>query len=582
MPKFLPNDNRTITQPNNGDVFGNLWATFNIDLETNRGRIRASSNDKKAINQTDLASFDGYAAQFAEFNSSVWAISDVVVRTTNESDPRTGWALDADTNSPTPGNTVTDMCVFDGMLLAVDGNDIDRNPGDGDWDSWWVGLRGQSALSTGQRFFIKVGPTGYLYIVNGGNKVYSVEPNGSGTGTVDVAGNGTLDFSEQPYKITCMEFTSTRMWLGFEHTAGGEGGVIEWDMGLQTNTPNRIHKLGTKAVRAIAIWNDTPIPVLSNGDVRVYNGASFETWPAVQFPSANLNIELEPSFIHPNGWAIIDNLPHFLVAGSDIKETSGFDSAINSPINFPAGVWCLDPEIGLYNRFSVSAGASTQSDYGHMSINAPGALYAVENGYTKFLASFTYYNGTGTASTATITYEDTTRTNPTRSWLISTPLEGPAVFKEVEALHKKLSSGDEIRLYYRHQRTDSVVLQGTWSTTTTFHTTDDASNVQKGDLLMVKTGKGAGVLLKIKNIDTSALTTVITLEEASPFVTEGDDAGVECINFRFMGKIDNTVKDIEAFNIPSAARQSRLQLLVEIRQAASSTVEIDSLDINVA
>lgn len=574
MDNLVPNKALQIRQPNNGDVFGNVWASYNMDFSSNRGRIKGSSNMVSLVDETTSSQLAGYAAQITEYDSKLWAVSDQIFRVSS-STPTGTWALDSDTGSPNVGNTVTDAVSFDGMLLVVDGNDIQRNPGDGDWDSWWTGIRSQSALSTGQRFFLKVGPQNDLFIFDGGNKVYRVLPNGSGTGTISTTGAGTLDFSYSPIQFTCVEMTSTRMWIGFEHNGGGSGGVIEWDMSSSSFTANRIHSTGAKAVRCIAIWQDTPIAILSDGDVQTFNGSSFVDFPGVQFPSAKTEINLNDDFIHPNGWAIIDGLPHFLVRGSDESKADVFNRAIHAQVNFPSGVWCLDPEIGLYCRFAI--GEAGTNDMGQAAIRNVGALYALRNTTAKFLASYEYFNGDGTNSKSVIAYHDLTKSKENRSWFITTPAKFNAT---VELLHKKLASGDKVRLFYRRERTTPVVLSGAWATTTTFHTTDTSTGIQKGDMALVKSGKGAGRWLRISNVATSASTTVLTFDEANSSVTAGDDGGIVVMNFRFFGDFSDTGLDEHSYQIPGNEDRRSTQLLIELRQAVSSKVEIDNVIIN--
>src|SRR5690606_6790176 len=98
---------------------------------------------------------------------------------------------------------------------------------------------------------------------------------------------------------------------------------------------NRIHKMGAQAVWCIAIWNDTPIAVLSNGKVKYFNGASFVDFPGAQFPIGDG--QLTEEFIHPNGWAIIDDLPHFLAKGSRLTDGDTYADNVSGNWHFPAG-----------------------------------------------------------------------------------------------------------------------------------------------------------------------------------------------------------------------------------------------------
>lgn len=572
----IPNSEGQVSQPNSGDAAGSLFATYGMDFVSNRGRIRASLPPRKLLSSTDDTDLAGYAGQILEYDDELFAISDEVFKTEDANNPTGTWSQDATSGAPSQGNTVTDAVVFDTLLLVVNGDDIERFNGT-TWASWWKTTRGQSALSTGQRLFLKVGRDGNLYIVDGGNKIYRVAPNGSGGGTITKTGAGTLDFSARPFKITCAEVTSSRIFFGFENTAGGEGGVIEWDMGPQSISPNRVHYVGTSAVRCIAVWNDTPIAVLSDGNIMYFNGDAFVDYEGMQFPTATTNIIPDDDFIHNNGWAIIDRLPHFLVRGTDDSKTTQYDESTHNQINFPSGVWCLDPTIGLYHRFALGAGTSTQYDYGQPSLKDVGALFAIKHPTTKFLASYEYYTSSST-SVSVIAYGDSTRSKPVRSWFITPVFDTlEAALTSVSTYFKKLASGEEIRLYYRQDTEDRAVLDGAWSTSTTFHTTDTSTDVSQYDTLLIKTGGGAGSWHRITGKITSTNTTVLTIEEANSLVTLNTDVTVECHNFRWLGTIDTATKDMEHLTIPTMAKRRKFQLLVELRQNESNTLELDSV-----
>lgn len=565
----IPN-NGQLVQSNKGETDGNLFASFNVDLYRNQGKITSGGGMKKAINQADDADFDSYCSNIVYFDSKYWAYGDVFFTATSING---SWTQDTTSGTPTTGNTVSDCIVWDSKLLAVDGDDIDAYTAGGSFSTWWTTLAGTSALTTGNKILLNVGSIGRLQVVDGGNKVHTVQVDD----TVSLAGsNGALDYSATDLIFTCIESTSSRTWIGTKSTSEGEAVILEWDEAVNSKTVNRQHKVGAEEVKCIAIWNDTPIALLSNGKIKYFDGNNFVDWPNAQLGSIRADIFLDDDFIHPNGWAIIDGLPHFFISGT--KETGGgsYTEANAAPYDIPSGIWCLDPERGLYHRFAVGAGLSTEIDYGMPAIGKPGCLVSFEDTNTKFLASFDYYTDATTLS-YTLVYHDKADTNPHRSFFVTQPMRLNEVPQSVELYHKILNSGDKIRLYYRQFDRDSVVMEGGWEEQDKFNSTTNFGDTKVGNVALVKSGSGAGQLLKISAVENTGSTYSLRFSDTNTFVTVADTGTVEVLPFNYMGEIDNTVLDWKSITIPSNVKGRKLQLLVEIQAAAGDKVVVDSV-----
>lgn len=552
-----------LTQPNNGDAQGSLFATYNIDLAINKGRVRVGGNTIAVLTNEDDEDFDGYAAQIIQYDDKYFAISDKVFSASSIDGT---WTEETTGDEPDSGNTIMDAEVFDGLLLVSTATDIKSYNGT-TWSSWWQTTLSQSALTSGQRHLLRVGADGNLYITNGGNKEFRVTPASSVTTT----GAGTLDFSSTPYEFTCKETTSSRLFIGTKYI-GGEAVILEWDMGSATTSANRIHKTGAEAVWCIAIWNDTPIAVLSNGRFKYHDGNSFVDWPNAQLPIGGKILDAE--FIHSNGWAIIDGLPHFLVRGSDITGANTFAQAIQASWNFPSGVWCLDPAVGLTHRFSVGAGTDTQFDYGQPTLSAVGALTAVNSSTSKFLASFEYFSNATTAISALV-YEDTLNAKPCKGFLATIPFDTfSKPWTQIKSIHKRLGDGDFMTFFYRTHEEPSTLLTGVWASTTQFNTTEDTTDVVEGYTMYIKSGNGAGQLVSINRIVRSSSVTELHFNTEVLLVVAEEESTVEVLNFRFLSTVTGK-QDWKELSIPSNETARRMQVLLEIHQAAGNSQEVD-------
>lgn len=562
----LPNEKGGYTQPNKSDSSGDIFMTYGIDL--NKGRIDVSEQVKKLINNDDNADFGGYAGSIGTYTDKIFAISGWAF-SANDTTPLGTWSKETSGTEPDSGNTVMDSAYFDGLFLVSESDDIKAYNGT-TWSSWWQTTLGQSALDSGRRHLLWVGTDGNLYIVDmDATKVYRVTP----TGTVTKTGAGSLDFSATSYEITSAVTTSNRSWIGTKSLVGEEAAIIEWDMSPSASTANKFHKVNAKEVVCIAVWNDTPVAVLSTGKVKYFNGVSFVDFErSMQFPvPEGYEMAEGEDFIHPNGWAIIDDLPHFLVAGR-VDTTPG---AGLGAYYFPSGGWCLDPNIGLYHRFALGSGLSTQEDYGQIRIKTTGALYSLQSSDSKFLASYDYYDAAG-ATKSTLVYHDAANSQPSRGFLMTAyKFNLRELWKQIEVFHKKLENGAKIKIYYRNEKTDIIGKAGVWSSTTAFHITGTGLGITQGDVAFVKVGGGAGQLLRVASATETATLTIVTFTEAADFVSVSDQSTLDFLNFRFMGEITNETTDAHTFTIPGQNKNRKTQFLFEFHQPANTTIEVD-------
>lgn len=563
----IPDQNRNFSQPNIGENYGNLAFTYGIDLKSNKGKIRVSERTKELINSNDETDFSGYAGNIFKYAGSGGKVLAVSDRTYigDPSDITAGLAQDTDGSPPTGGNTVVSGCEFNGLALVSDGTNIKSYNGS-TWSSFWQGTLGQSALATGNRRFMRVGPNGNLYITDGGNKVYRVRY--TGTYSVSTTGNGTLDLSATSYKFTAMEPSSTRMWLGTENPHG-KAVIVEWDMSANASSPNKLHEVGAEAVRCIFIHNDIPHAVLSTGKIVAYNGISFSEVPGFQFPVKE-NHSLSDSFIHPNGWAIIDGLPHLLVSGIVEDATDTYTGNRKSNWIMPSGVYCVDSEIGVYLRYQLR----------HYHVPFVGALMELDTLDTKFLASYEYYDKDKNL-VSVLDYHDRANSQATTAYLASSWKENFAQgTKDVTLMLDPLALGESIRVFYRDKNEDSTTFEGVWASKTQFNVVGVDLGIEKGNIAFVKVGNGSSELLRVEEVNESSNVTGIVFDQQVSSVTAQDLGVIEVLNFKYIGTFNSTTLDEMTFGLTNTKKAKKTQVLLEINQNPSHKIQLDYCIIN--
>ena len=552
-------------QPNKGLRQGNVFASFGMDFSTEPGIIESSAGTVEVFQTSDDADdFTGYMGSILRYDNKYVGVSDLAFESSSVTSGWTKMTITGD--EPDSDNTKMDATNFKGNLLVSTTNDIKAYNGSS-WSSYWQTTVGESALSvpTNGKVLLRVGPQGDLFVVDAGTKVYRVDT----TDTATVSGNGTLDFSNTDYEFRCMEPSSNRMWLGTENVEGNEAVIVEWDMSENSATANKLHRIGASAVFCIAIWNDMPIALLNNGKVKYFNGSSFVDWPDAQFPVAVGDEVLLREFVHHNGWAIIDNMPHFLIKSG--IETSGdvFQDDYSGEWNMPGGVWCLDPERGLYHRFSISY---STSDKGQQTLHEVGALYSLDSADSKFFASVEVYNSDDT-TTSILVYHDSARTNATNSWWATNMMVSFEDTWQKLREHYKIEDGDQIDIYYRTNDDEAVTVEGNWYTTTQFNTTGDTTDVEEGHVLLIKTGNGAGTLVPISSITRGASVDEIVVSEAPTGVSANDLSGVQILPFKKLTTITNNLRVEESVDIPETNETNKLQVLFHYRAAAGNKIQ---------
>ncbi len=163
MQIAIPNqENKQWTKSSRGELFGSLWATKNIDLEVNRGKIRLSERIYRLFDSGDDADFEvpvKFIRTDADKTDRWWVLAqasaigttDGLMFKTTGTNPLTGWTQDA--IADTPGVTtagMTGMEIFGqansyDRLVVARNTDLSRH-NNGVWTaSWWQTTFGGTA-----------------------------------------------------------------------------------------------------------------------------------------------------------------------------------------------------------------------------------------------------------------------------------------------------------------------------------------------------------------------------------------------------------------------------------------------------
>lgn len=579
-------DEKKMTRPSRGEIFGNLWSTKNIDLERNKGKIRLAQRFERILDSGDDSDFECPVAMIrtnADQTDRWWvlaqadatSVSDgLLFKSTDASSVilAASWAQDAIANSPT--DCVDNMVIFgqassyDRLIVARDTDLAMMN--NGSWTaSWWVTTLGQSALSATNPHHIHQFLN--LLIVPDGNVVHTVDD-------ALVVSASRLVFPKE-YQVIWVENDGYRVYFGTRHIRNGDGLIFPWDgTSDKYDEPYPTYANQTFAGKP---KNGIMHTINSNGQVLAFNGAAFE------------EVAHTPMRLNRNEWIITYNSRNTVVHQNGMEVVDGnINILMNNGIGGPgstlenclAGIWELSPDAGLYLKHTLGQyDGVTNNEWGAGGLRVSGCLKEVRTGSIKMLfAGAVVYSDN--ASTQVKALLGSMGGGSNRGYFTTSQIQAPefmAFWTRLQmAFKKNIDSGDTILAKYMVE--DNVNMLGqnsthladiTWSSTTVFTSTASIfGSVSVGDEIEVTVGKGAGALAHVSAISEAGGTYTVTLDEAIPNVS--GTARVRPQVWKKLGSITSQTAVKKLFTV--VKRSKWIKLKVELRGSHNSP-EIEQL-----
>lgn len=241
----IPNDGQ-IRQLNKGDVFGELWASKNIDLSSSPGKIRLARPTEQVMTASELANETVQAIQL--FDGKIFVLTDENVY--NDNAPYNNFSTSISNPS-----SAQDMVVYDGVLRISEDTDIARYNGDVTFaDDWWTSDISGTALTSGVPHILHVLRTSGrdTIAVTDGNRLRYYNST-----------SGHTSFSWDSELIACSQTSSLNFgWVGTYNETGGNAEVFSWQVGNDNYT--QAYPVDGWAVLAMATHNNLPILLAIN------------------------------------------------------------------------------------------------------------------------------------------------------------------------------------------------------------------------------------------------------------------------------------------------------------------------------
>jgi len=602
MPDIeLPNPKtRRWSGPYLGNYYGDLYRTFNIDLENNPGHITIS---KSFVSVADTDDDTNLSLPLAFLRTNAggldrwWALGSQGRMFTTDSDnptlPIADWYTDTIANSPIDANDMTihendsDSANGENVLFVTRDSDIAslNDTGAHTWNrNWWTVTKGHasdSALNTNESHPIEYFGMRRISVIGDGNLIHTIDKN-KNTSTKRLVLPAYL-------KVKHIFTTAYRIWILCKGELGRNGAIIEWDGSSESY--NQIYNAQSNYPLSGVNYYETPIVINNRGLILEFDGNGFSPMvrngQIIAFPFyqefGNAFFTSGQVAIRPRGMTVSDDGLIYI----NVKEPG------NNSFKQLGGIWCLNPITGnLYSKYSL--GHDGDTDYGQQIIDSPGAIQAINMEQTTTNASYLLAGARiGLGSVASIeskiwymsrAYSSTVR----RGFFITQffPASDIQEAWDVIWLRYSLMKTNGCKIIVKAKGVNNLLdsnrqpIQkiGTWTSGTKFTVTLAAGDdeLAVGDEIEVVGGTNAGTLAHITVISGAhgALQT-ITIDE-----TVTNTSGTAYIRFdrwKKLGVIDSTTKYFTPLNIGISS--SFIQFKVEMRGPAGEYF-IKNLDIN--
>lgn len=578
---ILPSrETKTLRQLNDGNILGELWSTFGIDLSDNNGTIRLSKKVKLNTTSDNEANL-GLPIAFANFDLRMFCIAGTKIFKNTGNNITSSFVEDASTGVPTGLSVAeSDMNLFNGELVVAKSNRIYTKAANGSGTGAWTD---RGALSSGYHKLTYFNKFDREYIVDNNVTIKSADTSWS----VATSGDNFIDIGDTKGYISTIVASSDYIWIGTYHPSNLASGVVDssasasillWD-GL-SSTITKEFKINAKGILSMVVKDDTVYAMDSNGNLLKYNGYSFSKIGQLPVNYEILNnattvLSSDSRFIHPNGLEISRNGTILALINNQVSDNTG--SILE---NLQSGIWEWNESNGFIHRYPISFLARTSStitDYGQNRVSAVGAIKVADIMSTSSLGKSTIVCGLNyyktVSSTASGIFIDTpVPSNDSipegqkagyfiTSWLLSSQLKDSWI-KVITKHRKLLNSSDKIVLKYRIYEEEPTEVTSTWVNTTTFKTTTDVSDYSVGDEIEIISGIGAGKCTHIASIQSGDTEYIITIEDAVSGATT-TTSKMRFQKWKKFATIQNQIAESSKNNIGISSERIQLKIYME-------------------
>lgn len=561
----IPNQLGQVTQSNRSDVKGNIVSSFNIDLTSNVGKIKASPRLLSTSTSASVATLTSPASNFVRFDGEggvafrLWATLGTAVHISSTGAYLNGtWAIDSSGTTPTVESGIADINTFGSNLWASTSTALYKRVADA---TAWTLITNH--LSSGLQKIVEP-YNNRLYYNYTGTGIRSLD---SSDTVANMGGPYTMSITDE-FQIYRILAGRNKLWILTIGYGGGKGcAIYEWD-GVSTS-PNVRYPIPAEGIASGVLKDDVAYVIDTNGILRVFNGSSFVEIDRLPLHGKLLAFDANSTarFIHPRGMAVIDNRICLLI-NNLLGDNSGTIAE-----KCPSGIWELGEDNKLYHKHSITytgIGTSTITDYGQIRLSSVGALKEIRTANSNsgangtFICSATYYTNASSTATGIFT-DDSNDTVQKGASFVTSEMYSANLTDNWQKIYtqmgKLLNSADKIVVKYRENKQDPTEMTITWLNSTSFTTTDaNIANYAVGDEVEVTQGTGGGMCGHIISITNNAGTYTVGVDESFPVTTGTAKARVQ--KWTKAGTFSGTTDNLAEFSIGVPAPRIQIKVFM--------------------
>src|ERR1035437_1070228 len=554
----IPNA-KQFTVDNESMARGNVYETFNVMFDADKGRIKLNPPLLNALSTVDDMGF--IAPTFIITTNSTTHGLDTYILTNLPGAGSSGvWSLInkafiGTSNAPqNAGPLDSSMCMFNTYLCVSDEDGLHYVESQANLPAGvWV-LNTTAALKHNYIMFQFV--TGKMYFFST-YAIASADFTPPTTWTVATSGAYTQAINSFFGGITCACQGADTIWYATEsypYTKENKSYIYKWD-GIAVN-PIGKYLIPVRKIQAIVTLDNIPVAIDDRGRLWFYDGYTFKLKDGARIPAREDDFNAQTCYVHRNGMLSNKGKIYVLVgSGTATKNTT--DRALS-------GIWCYDPAIGFYHYSSPDNCSQIITPYAL-------ALGQTENTFIAGVQTgLTSVTGVDRVS---VTEQLDILTGTTRTGFITTQfLESKNLtdmFTNIGIKYRKMiDSGAKIEVKYRTWKNvecnGTITFTGATTFTVPTATLDGTSvyctPVAIGDEMMVQSGANAGLIAHITNRVDSAGTSTITIDRNAT-LTSGTAYALFC-NYILAGTITNDGDTLRstAVGMPSTMLQVKVVL----------------------
>lgn len=331
-------DTHAWSQPNNSDLFGNTFYTKNVMFD-DMGYLKLSGAPKAVINEVLNANFNNSAAIIKSEDHGYLTVTwDQLFNVDNEPLYTTPVQTTGFGTVPS-GDAQSDTAWFGGNLVVTQDTDVDYYDQVGNtWIDTNISLTG---TSQSQHPVVNFLSYNQLAIANVNTVRLYATPI---TATPVLV---TTLILPNDFFITSMCYFNQNLYIGTSNRYGEKAALYVWNG--QGTAAQGVFQVDSNIIFDVCVFQESVIIFAGNGRLLQFNGSGFSPLPNGEFPLffANLHLTDETNISIYRG-CLKSNGNLLYISFSDIQNTRRII------LNQPSGIWCYDPKVGLYNRYSLS------------------------------------------------------------------------------------------------------------------------------------------------------------------------------------------------------------------------------------